>query len=113
MADLPDLETLFGVKAVFIKAGIAGAVVGAVVQRVKDWREAIGRTVAGIGCAAYLTPFVARKIGVEQTDDFAAMAFAMGLGGMWVAAAIIAAAKDPWGTWDRFRGRNTGTGGTP
>lgn len=115
MADLPDLEALFGVKAVFIKAGIAGAVVGAVVQRVKDWREAIGRAVAGIGCAAYLTPFVARKLGVDQIDDIAAMAFAMGLGGMWIAAALIAAAKDPWGTLDRLRGRQSGgtTGGTP
>jgi hypothetical protein len=106
--DLPDLEALFGVKAVFIKAGSAGAVVGAVAQRVRDWREAIGRGIAGIGCAAYLAPAAARKIGIEQVDDVAAMAFVMGLGGMWLAAAIIAAAKDPWGTWDRFRGKNAG-----
>jgi hypothetical protein len=106
--DLPDLEQLFGVKAVFVKAGSAGAVVAAVVQRVEDWKEALARGIAGIGCAAYLTPFVARKMNVEQLDDLGALAFVMGMGGMWLAAAIIKACKDPWGTWDRFRGRNTG-----
>jgi hypothetical protein len=41
--DMPDLEALLGVKAVFVKAGTAGAIVGAVIQKVPDWREAVAR----------------------------------------------------------------------
>lgn len=102
--ELPDLESALGVKSVFVKAGIAGAIAGAVVQRVVDWREAIARGVAGICCAAYLTPTCARLIGLKEIDDLGALAFAMGIGGMWVVAQIIQAAKNLPAAWERFRG---------
>lgn len=95
--ELPDLETFLGVKAVFIKSGIAGSIVGAVVQKVADWREAIARGFAGAGCAFYLTPLPVRWLGIAQDDTstIGAMAFCMGLGGMGLATAIILLLKDP------------------
>lgn len=102
--ELPDLEQLFGVKAIFVKAGFAGTIAGAVVQRVVDWREAVARGCAGLGCAAYLTPVVARRLGLTEMDDIGAVAFAMGIGGMWFVALIIRVAKDPVAAWEKFRG---------
>lgn len=94
--DMPDLEQLLGVKAIFVKAGLAGSIVGAVVQRVADWREAIARGVAGVCCAAYLTPMPVRFFSVTDTADIGAIAFCVGMGGMGLAAWIIAQMKDPW-----------------
>lgn len=110
--ELPDIETVLGVKAIFVKAGTAGAIVGAVIQKVSDWKEAITRAIAGWGCAAYLTPLAARWLGVVDDVDKGAMAFCFGLGGMGLAFAIIAILKDPLGSWQRFRGQGGG-GGSP
>ncbi len=106
--DMPDLESLLGVKAIFVKAGTAGAIVGAVVQRVPDWREALARGVAGWCCAAYLTPLPVRWLGVVDDADKGAMAFCICMGGMGLATAIIVLLKDPLGSWQRFK-----NGGAP
>lgn len=103
MINLPNLEDLFGVKAIFVKAGTAGSIVGAVVQRVPDWREGITRIVAGFCCAAYLTPLPVRWLGVDDDASKGAMAFCVGLGGMGLAIAIIALLKDPLASWQRYR----------
>lgn len=101
---MPDIEALLGVKAIFVKAGTAGAIVGAVVQKVADWREAVARGIAGWCCAAYLTPLPVRWLGVTDDADRGAMAFCMGMGGMALAMAIIGYMKDPIGSWQRFKG---------
>lgn len=101
--ELPDLEQLLGVKSIFVKAGLAGAIVGAVVQKVPDWREALARGVAGVGCAAYLTPMPVRWLGVTDTSDIGALAFCMGLGGMGLATAIIALLRDPMRLYRMWR----------
>ena len=110
--DMPDLESWLGVKASLVKPGIAGAIAGAVVQRVADWREAVARGVAGVCCAAYLTPAVARWCGLTNIDDLGALAFGMGVGGMWLVAQIIKWSKDLPAAWERFRGIKR-DGGTP
>ena len=105
--ELPDLEAWLGVKAVFVKAGIAGSIVGAVVQRVADWREAMARGVAGVGCAAYISPLIATKAGITDIESIGALAFCIGLSGMGLATWIIAQMKDPWRVIRAWRGSDS------
>ena len=44
--------------------------------------------------------------GVEEVEQFAV--WLAGLAGMYLVDFVFALARDPWGAWDRFRGRNAG-----
>lgn len=111
MINLPDMADLLGVKPIFLKAGTAGAIVGAVVQRAPDWREAIARGITGFLCAAYFTPVPVHLLGADDDATKGAMAFCVGLGGMGLATAIMMLLKDPLKSYQRWK--SGGSGGTP
>lgn len=89
-------------------SGALGSFIAAAFWREKGWIE-MGLCVAcGTTCAYFIGPYVAELLSMSSNGK-AALGFVTGLTGMFLVGGFINAAREfqrnPWGIWDRLRGR--------
>ena len=82
-------------------AGLIGAVITILVQKPLGARETLGVAVCGTATALYLTPYVAHWIGVDEERQ--AMAFLLGMAGIFVCRRLIDLIQDPQHVVDIIR----------
>jgi hypothetical protein len=72
-----------------IAAGLLGSIVALRWAPGSSWLERVGNVVAGFGCAIYITPGVVEWFALTTPRTVAATAFATGMFGLSVAAAVV------------------------
>lgn len=82
--------TSIGINPAHLIAGIAGAVVRAVIQGKKLTLDLISYVLVGALCATYLTPVVVMYFGIAATNG---LAFGIGLIGMSIAEGAVKLAQ--------------------
>lgn len=76
-----------------LTAGIGGALVGLRFAPGLSWPERAVNVIAGAACAGWIAPAAAELFELVSTASQAALAFAIGMFGMSIAAALIDAVR--------------------
>jgi hypothetical protein len=77
-----------------LAAGVAGSVIGLRFAPGLTWLERVANVMAGSFTAAYATPGLASWFDIQKPEMLAAMAFALGLFGLSLAAAVMQGVRE-------------------
>ncbi len=103
-----------GLKKATLLAGAAGTIIGILARRQFHWIEAITSAAAGVACVLIVAPVAVRWGGFRGQEEVENLsAFLAGLLGMYLVDFMFTLARDPWVTWERFRGRASDRSGGP